>query len=193
MTQKTGIMVLKIQLWLTKIKNILKCIQLETILNCNNVSQFYCVFFIFYFAVRSLLNVIHILYETLLGGNRFLVSTFVFPFTQITLPEIEVSRDLHVRLSAMFPLPTMATLYTESVLMRELFCPGSSFLPGLIREHLAHKSDLHWRSWERYVCHWAQFCQRCHRTSSSNTKHCSAKNSITKVSLYRQKFGYFWT
>ncbi len=126
-------------------------------------------------------KVIRILCETLLGGNRFLVSTIVFPFTQIPLPEREVSRDLHVRLSAMFPLPTMATPYTEC--FNERSVSPRFIIPPRIHETTSRTQvRLHWRSWERYVCHWTQFFQRCHYTSSSSTKHWSAKNSTTKVS-----------
>ncbi len=47
-TLKTGVMMLKIQIYITGINYILKYIQIEVILNCNNITQYYCFYCIFW-------------------------------------------------------------------------------------------------------------------------------------------------
>ncbi len=43
-TLKTGVMMLKIQLRITEINYILQYIQTENFFNCNNFSQYYCIY-----------------------------------------------------------------------------------------------------------------------------------------------------
>ncbi len=44
-TLKTAVMMLKIQLCITEINYVLKCIQIEVILSCNNSTPYYCFWF----------------------------------------------------------------------------------------------------------------------------------------------------
>ncbi len=45
-TMKTGVMMLKIQLCISRINYIFKYFQYKPFLNCNNISQYYCFYFI---------------------------------------------------------------------------------------------------------------------------------------------------